>query len=112
MEKTTRPAFRDVSTRRKRIFTTVSSALLAFVIAGCATQRPVLYPNAKLKRIGNEAAQRDVDDCMRMAEQYGVSPGIGEKVARRAGEGAAVGGATGAVRAVVSRARPEEERVR
>ncbi|KPK18793.1 MAG: hypothetical protein AMJ67_08450 [Betaproteobacteria bacterium SG8_41] len=72
--------------------------LLVFALAGCATtQRPVLYPNAKLKRVGNEAAQWDVDDCMRMAEQYGVSPGGGEKVARGAGEGAAVGGATGAV---------------
>lgn len=72
--------------------------LLVLALAGCATtQRPVLYPNAKLKRVGNEVAQWDVDDCMRMAEQYGVSAGSGEKVARGAGEGAAVGGATGAV---------------
>ncbi len=97
MEKTMRRAFRDVFIHRKRISFTVSCALLAVAIAGCATQRPVLYPNAKLKRVGNEAAQRDVDDCMRMAEQYGVAPGGGDKVARRAGEGAAVGGATGAV---------------
>jgi len=71
--------------------------VLVLIIAGCATQRPVLYPNYKLKRVGNEVAQRDIDDCMRLAEQYGVSPGRGDKVARGAGGGAAVGGATGAV---------------
>lgn len=72
---------------------------LAFVVivAGCATQRPVLYPNAKLERVGNEVAQRDIDDCMRLAEQYGVSPGREDRVARGAGAGAAIGGATGAV---------------
>jgi outer membrane lipoprotein SlyB len=72
--------------------------LLVFAFAGCATtQRPVLYPNAKLKRVGTEVAQRDIDGCMRLAEQYGVSPGRGEKVVRGGGGGAAVGGATGAV---------------
>ncbi len=71
--------------------------VLVLIVAGCATQRPVLYPNTKLKRVGNEVAQRDIDDCLRLAEQYGVSPGRGDKVARGAGGGAAVGGATGAV---------------
>jgi len=71
--------------------------VLVLIVAGCATQRPVLYPNTKLKRVGNEVAQREIDDCMRLAEQYGVSPGRGDKVARGAGGGAAVGGATGAV---------------
>jgi hypothetical protein len=70
---------------------------VALAMAGCATQRPVLYPNAKLQRAGDEAAQRDIDDCIRLAEQYGVTPGRGDRVARGAGGGAAVGGATGAV---------------
>ena len=72
-------------------------ACLALIVAGCATQRPVLYPNAKLQGVGNEAAQRDIDECIRLAEQYGVTPGRDETVARGAGGGAAVGGATGAV---------------
>lgn len=82
----------------------VSFTVLALVlmIVGCATQRPVLYPNAKLKRVGNEVAQRDVDDCMQLAEQYGVSPGRGDKAARGAGAGAAIGGATGAVAGAIS----------
>jgi outer membrane lipoprotein SlyB len=71
---------------------------LVLMLAACATaQRPVLYPNTKLKRVGNEVAQWDIDDCMQLAEQHGVSPGRGEKVVRGAGGGAAVGGATGAV---------------
>jgi len=69
---------------------------LVLMVAGCASQRPVLYPNAKLQRVGNEVAQRDIDECMRLAEDYGVSHGGGEQAARRAGEGAAVGGAAGA----------------
>jgi len=70
---------------------------LIVMVAGCATQRPVLYPNAKLQRVGNEVAQQDIDECIRLAEQYGVTPGRGDRVARGAGGGAAVGGATGAV---------------
>ncbi|TSA42411.1 MAG: hypothetical protein D4R58_00220, partial [Betaproteobacteria bacterium] len=48
--------------------------LAAGVAAGCATtQRPVLYPNAHLKTVGDAAAQRDIDDCLRMAESSGVA---------------------------------------
>ena len=79
------------------------AALLFAVIAmaGCATQRPVLYPNAKLNQVGAEAAQRDVDDCIRFAEQSGVSHNAGGKVASRGAEGAAVGGAAGAAAGAV-----------
>jgi hypothetical protein len=74
----------------------VAAGLVLLVLAGCATQRPVLYPNAKYKQVGPEIAQRDVDDCIRLAEQHGVSHSGGEKVARSGAEGAAVGGAAGA----------------
>lgn len=73
----------------------IGAALI--VLSGCATQRPVLYPNAKYNRVGPEVAQRDIDDCIRMAESHGISPGSGgEKVARRGAEGAVIGGAAGA----------------
>lgn len=78
---------------------TVGAMLLA--LAGCATQRPVLYPNAKYDQVGPEIAQRDVDDCIRLAEQHGVSYSGGEKVARSGAEGAAVGGAAGAAAGAV-----------
>jgi hypothetical protein len=76
---------------------------LAGVIAGCATQKPVLYPNAKFKEAGQEAAQREIEDCDRMARDSGATPGGGERVAREGGTGAAVGGATGAVAGAIRR---------
>jgi hypothetical protein len=41
-----------------------------FALVSCASQRPVLYPNDQLKRVGNNMASRDIDDCMRQAEHY------------------------------------------
>ena len=61
----------------------------AVVLAGCATtQRPVLYPNAHLKNVGDAAAQRDIDACVGMAENSGVSKS-NNQVVKRGAEGAA-----------------------
>jgi hypothetical protein len=79
----------------------MAAGAVLLVLAGCATQRPVLYPNAKYNQAGPEVAQRDIDDCIRLAEQHGVSHSGGEKVARRGAEGAAVGGAAGAAAGAV-----------
>ena len=73
-----------------------AAGALLLGVAGCATQRHVLYPNAKYNQAGTEAAQRDIDDCIRMAESHGVTHSSGEKVARRGAEGAVIGGAAGA----------------
>ena len=71
--------------------------IVAGVFAGCATtQRPVLYPNPHLKRVGDANAQRDIDDCLRMAESSGVAKSD-NKVLKRGGEGAAVGAAAAGV---------------
>jgi hypothetical protein len=81
----------------------MAAAVIGLALAGCATQRPVLYPNAKYKQAGPEIARQDIDDCMRLAEQSGVSHGGGDRAVRRGAEGAAVGGVTGAVAGAVSR---------
>jgi hypothetical protein len=83
-----------MSSGRSRIF---PCALLAgTLLAACAsTQRPVLYPNETLKRIGEQAAQREVDDCIALAERSGAGAGTSQ-VVKRGAEGAAVGGAAGA----------------
>jgi outer membrane lipoprotein SlyB len=39
------------------------------VITGCASQRPVLYPNEHIRRVGSIVADRDIDDCIRRAEE-------------------------------------------
>jgi len=70
--------------------------LLALVLVGCgATKRPVLYPNHHLKALGTAQGERDIDDCMQMAETY-VKKNQESKVAEGAVKGGAVGAATGA----------------
>jgi hypothetical protein len=47
----------------------VLAALGIIVIAGCASQRPVLYPNEYTRRVGSLAANRDIDDCIQRAKE-------------------------------------------
>jgi hypothetical protein len=63
---------------------------------GCATPRPVLYPNARLKAVGASAAQADTDECMRRADAYVRSGGEADKTLESAGIGAGTGAAIGA----------------
>jgi hypothetical protein len=81
----------------------VVAAALSGVVAGCATQKPVLYPNAKYREAGQQAAQREIENCDRLARDSGVTPGGGDRVAREGATGAAVGGATGAVAGAIRR---------
>jgi hypothetical protein len=74
----------------------MTAAAVALAVAGCATQRPVLYPNAKYNQAGPEVAQRDIDDCIRMAESHGITHSSGGKVAGGGAAGAVIGGAAGA----------------
>lgn len=77
------------------------SAALVAAIAGCASHRPVLYPNAKYKQVGEAAARKDIDDCIRLADQAGIAPGEGNQVIESGVEGAATGFVTGAVAAAI-----------
>ncbi|WP_045223608.1 glycine zipper family protein [Methyloterricola oryzae] len=71
---------------------------MGLALGGCASTRPVLYPNEHFKTVGEDTAQLDIDNCIRMAEAAGAdsSSGAGDAAARTAG-GAAVGAAAGAV---------------
>ncbi len=73
------------------------------LLAGCATtQAPVLYPNAKFKQVGDAAAQRDVDECMALADKAGASSSASGSGAARGGlQGAAMGGAAAAVGSII-----------
>lgn len=68
----------------------------------------MLYPNDQLKRVGNTAASRDIDDCMRQAEHYVSDRRVGKSVegaVTESGTSAAIGAAAGAAGgAVVGRA--------
>lgn len=70
--------------------------LLAGTLSACAAQRPVLYPNEQLHRVGSEVAEHDISDCMQRASQYVSSGGHGGEVARSAAESAGTGAAVGA----------------
>lgn len=87
-----------------RICTLVMVILM--LIACAAKHGPVLYPNEQLKRAGEVQAQRDIDECSRLADSYvKQNPGAkvaGSTIAGGAG-GAAVGTAVGAVTGSVGR---------
>lgn len=79
-----------------KIFLTL---VIALAVGGCASTRPVLYPNEHFNAVGSEAAERDIESCMEFAKSAGVdSTGseAGRAAAGTAG-GAAVGAASGAV---------------
>jgi len=71
-------------------------AALLVGVAACAQQRPVLYPNAHYEAVGREAAEVDVEICMRLADAHVGNTSRAEQTAKNTGAGAAVGGAVGA----------------
>jgi outer membrane lipoprotein SlyB len=46
---------------------------IVIVIVGCATQRPVLYPNEHTRRVGKLAADQDIDNCIQRAKEPGAA---------------------------------------
>jgi hypothetical protein len=72
-------------------------ALVTLALVGCAaTRRPVLYPDAYYRSVGEAGARADVDDCMRLARASGADASRGADVARDTLAGAAIGGAAAA----------------
>ena len=64
--------------------------------AGCAAERPVVYPTARVAAVGAAAVQADVDACIAFAESSGASADRPEKVAKDTAANAAIGAGTGA----------------
>jgi hypothetical protein len=71
------------------------------ITQGCS-KKPVLYPNEYLKDAGREQADADIQECMKMAEEYGVQSRQGEKAAKGTAVGAAGGAVGGAVGGAIS----------
>ncbi len=67
----------------------------------CAAKRPVLGPNARLEEVGMDAAQQDIDDCLRQANSGAEARQAG-KIAGSTALGAATGAAVGAVAGAVA----------
>ena len=68
---------------------------------GCA-KKPVLYPNDHLERVGVEASQQDIDECMELARSADLEKNQALEAGKRTAGGAAVGSATGAVGGAIS----------
>ena len=89
---------------------TIAVALIAALVVACAhtgprspAAKPVLYPNDAYNRLGPEQAQAQAEACGGKAQEAGLSPRLDDNaVGRNAAEGAAVGGAVGAVRGIFS----------
>ena len=79
----------------------IVAAMMAALGACAVVQRPVLYPSAHLKSVGDAVAQRDIDQCLQLAENSGLSKS-NNQVVKRGSEGAAVGAAAGSVGTLVS----------
>lgn len=88
---------RTIETESRRLAGCLILGLGALFAAGCASTppEPVLYPNAHLKRVGTQAAQRDIAECRQLALTSGVDETKEGDVAGKAAGGAAVGGAAG-----------------
>ena len=73
--------------------------LFALTFTACAGPKPILYPNAHLQTVGQDAAKQDIAECREMAEAAGAKPGEGKagQVAGSTAVGAGVGAAGGAV---------------
>jgi hypothetical protein len=77
---------------------------ILFVMSGCASpQRPVLYDNAKLNKVGREAAESDIDACFARAGEAGVETQAGKRAVKQTAGAAAVGAAAGGAAGAFSR---------
>jgi hypothetical protein len=84
-----------------------TALLLAGLVAGCASPRPVLYPDDHYNQVGPEVAEADIEACMALADQAGhetdQGAGVATNTAVGAGVGAAGGSAVGAIFGSVGR---------
>ena len=71
--------------------------VFCFLIVGCASPRPILYPNTHLNSVGPQQVEKDIAECKQIAEQYASSSNAGEQIVASTAVGAGVGAASGAV---------------
>jgi hypothetical protein len=87
---------------RNNLFRFALSLVIVFSCLACAARRPFLAPNEHLQEMGPEAAQSDVDECIRLAAEAGSGAARGKQIAVQTAGGAAVGAAAGAVAGAIS----------
>lgn len=76
--------------------TSFMTFLIFVFIAGCASEsRPQLYPNEVLKQRGHEVANKDIDECLKEADDYFKTPEGKEAAKGSVGHGTMVGTSVG-----------------
>lgn len=78
-----------------RIYAIGCLCLLGILLTGCASQRPVFYPS-NAQQQSSTMTERDIDQCMAMADAADLQNDPGLRVAGQAAKGGAIGGVTGA----------------
>jgi hypothetical protein len=72
-------------------------ALTAVILfAGCAAQRPVLYPAERLAQVGTGASEHDISDCRHLADAN-VRSTLPTEAMRETAIGSGIGAASGVV---------------
>lgn len=99
-------------------------SLCIVLLCGCASNKPIVYPNAHSQSVGTAQIEMDIADCKALAESAGTSSSnskaadmakqtarsggigaatgaVGGAIAGRAGRGAAIGAASGATAGLI-----------
>lgn len=76
--------------------------VLSLQLSACGPKRPILYPNDHLKEVGQERANQDIDECIRVANEYQAGGDKAAEIAKDTGKAAVIGTATGAAIGAVS----------
>jgi outer membrane lipoprotein SlyB len=79
----------------------IISALIFGGLA-CAAPRPILAPNGHLQEVGPDAAQRDIDECLRLAAEVDSESARSRQIAGHTAVGAATGAAAGSVAGAIA----------
>jgi outer membrane lipoprotein SlyB len=88
--KTPEHSDRAISSCMGRLFCVVLGLCL---LTGCASKRPILYPNTHYKAVGKEVANYDIEECLQLASRSGVGNNQAGKITQQTAGGAAVGAA-------------------
>lgn len=91
--------------KENKLHTTIMLIVIVvcFQLTGCASPKPVLYPNAHLESVGQVQADQDIAECQEIAEQFtSSSNNTGKNIAKNTAIGAGAGAAGGAVAGAIS----------
>ena len=88
-------------------------AAFFLLAAGCAGNKPVIYPNTHSQSVGSGQVEADIAACKHLAESAGATPygGKASDAARHAVRGGAIGGATGAVGGAIGGNAPQGAKI-